>query len=83
MASLRDVLDHIGKRVRLERADESTVEGLALVREPEAFAEAKLEPKPGDVLVVLETDRRYRVESSEAELVRGRVDHYKLRIIRA
>lgn len=82
MASLRDVFDHIGKKVRVERADGSVAEGLGLLREPEAFAEAKLAPRLQETLVFLDGGDRFRIEESSAEMVRGRVDHYRLRVKR-
>lgn len=83
VASLRDVLNHIGRRVRLERGGAPVGEGLGLFRGETAFVEARLEPRPGDVLRVLDDESAYRVDASEAEIVQARVDHYKLRVTRA
>lgn len=80
MASLRDVFNHIGKRVALERGGAPAGQGLGLLREGTALVEPQLEPRVGDVLRLLETGAAYVVESSEPERIRDRIDHYKLRI---
>lgn len=80
MASLRDVLNHIGKKVRIERADESEREGLGLIRGNKAFTEANLAPQAGERVTLLETGEVYRVVSSLPKMIGGRVDHFELEV---
>lgn len=80
MASLRDVLDHAGKKVRLERDGAALGEGLGILRGQEALVEARLAPRPADVLILVDGGRRFRIEEAHAEQVRGRTEHYRLRL---
>lgn len=80
MASLRDVLDHAGKPVRLTPPGGAPREGRALRRGDVALLDPKLEPSPGDRIEFLETGEAYRLESAEAQEALGRVDHYRARL---
>jgi len=78
MASLRDVLNHVGKPFELHRDGVVIAQGLATVRPPLALVEPKAEPKIGDVLVF--GGQRYTVVAVAAEKFQERLDHYRLEV---
>jgi hypothetical protein len=78
MASLRDVLNHIGVPVRIERGNQVVGEVLGTARAGVVLLEPKVEPRPGDRAVLVGTGQAFRVQSVHAETVGGRVDHYRL-----
>ena len=79
MASLRDVLNHAGKKVRVTTGAAASREGLAMKRGDLALIEPKLEPKVGDVLEFIETGERFRLDSAEPQEGQGKIDHYRAR----
>lgn len=81
MASLRDVFDHAGKKVRLLKQDGAIHEGLGMLRGDLVLLEARLDPERGDGVEFLETGQRFKVLSAEAETVRDRLDHYRVRVV--
>lgn len=80
MASLRDVLDHAGKRVRIIDDAGAGREGLAIRRGDVALVDAKLTPRAGERLVFLESNEAFRIEGSEPQLVREKLDHFRVRL---
>lgn len=81
MASLRDVFDHAGKKVRLLKASGEIHEGLGLLRGDVALLEPALDPVRGDGLEFLESGARFKVLDAEPQAVKGRTDHYRVRIV--
>ena len=81
MASLRDVLNHAGKKVRLIAGSGETREGLAMRRGDVALLEPRLTPVVGETLEFVETGELFRLESSEPQEGQGKVDHYRARIV--
>lgn len=79
MASLRDVLNHIGKPVQVLRAGAIVGTVLGTERGGIVLLEAKVEPHVGDELHLAD-GRRVRVAAVESESVRGKVDHYRARV---
>lgn len=80
VASLRDVLNHVGHAVEIRREGVTIGTVLGTERAGTALLEPKLVAKPGDELI-WPGGRLFRVESVEAEVVQGRVDHYRVRLI--
>ena len=80
MASLRDVLNHAGKKVRLVPASGAPREGLAMKRGDTVLLEPKLAPSTGDVLEFLESGERFRLETAEPQESGGKVDHFRARL---
>lgn len=78
LASLRDVLNHIGKAVIIEREGSVVVEVKGIERAGVAFIEPKVEPLVGDTLRFVESGRRFRIRSVAGEAVNAKVDHYRL-----
>lgn len=81
MASLRDVLNHAGKKVRVIAAAGSVREGLAMRRGDVALLEPTLAPAVGETLEFIESGERFRLESSEPQEGQGKIDHYRARIV--
>jgi hypothetical protein len=79
MASLRDVLNHIGKPVEIRRGGQVVTTVLGTERAGLALLEPKAEPAEGDELRFSD-GRRFRVVSVEAEIVREKIDHYRARL---
>ena len=80
MASLRDVLNHAGKKVRVMTGTQPPREGLALMRADVALLEPKLAPQAGDILEFVETNERFRLETAEPQDHAGKVDHFRSRL---
>jgi len=80
MASLRDVLNHIGKPVEIRRGESVVATVLGTERAGTALLEPKAEPQVGDE-IRLSDGRRFRVVTVEAEVVKEKVDHYRARIV--
>ena len=78
VASLRDVLNHAGKKVRITGA--SVREGLAVRRGDTMLLEPNLAPTPGETIEVIETGERFRVVSAEPQQGPTKIDHYKARV---
>ena len=78
MASLRDVLNHIGKPVQLERSGRPTLPSKAIRRGNEAFMEAKVEPESGDVLRFVDSGEAFQVVAVAGEQFLGKLDHWRL-----
>jgi hypothetical protein len=83
VASLRDVLNHAGKKVRIVDARGATREGLAMRRGDVALLEPKLAPMAGEILEFVESSERFRLESAEPQDALGKIDHYRSRIVPA
>lgn len=80
MASLRDVLDHAGQRVRIVDDAGTGREGLAMRRGDVALVDAKLAPKVGERLVFLDSNESFPIEASEPQLARQKIDHFRVRL---
>lgn len=80
MASLRDVLNHIGKDAEVIRGGQVAFAALAIRRGPDAFIEPRGEPQQGDRLRFIESGESFRIESAQPEQVHGRLDHYRLKL---
>ena len=78
MASLRDVLNHIGRPVRIERDGVLVVEVKGIEKAGVALVEPKAEPLMGDTIRFLQTGKTARVQSVAAEAINGKIDHYRL-----
>lgn len=78
MASLRDVLNHIGKAVQLERPGTPPVASKAIRRGNEAFVDAKVEPQSGDLLRFVDSGEAFRVVAVAGEQFQGKLDHWRL-----
>lgn len=79
MASVRHVLNNIGRRAKIVRGQAVVAEVLASVRGSLALIEPKAEPLPGDILEL--PSGRYWVQSVAAELHEERLDHYRLDVV--
>jgi hypothetical protein len=80
MASLRDVLNHAGKRVTIAGAAGERREGLAMRRGDLVLLEPRLEPKAGEEIRFLDSDEAFRLEEVEPQESLGKVDHYRGRL---
>lgn len=80
VASLRDALNHAGKKVRLVSGPDAARDGLAMRRGDVALLEPLLEPKPGDTMEFVETGERFRLESADPQAAQGKIDHYRCRV---
>ena len=80
MASLRDVLNHAGKKVQVVGSSGVGREGLAMRRGDVALIEPKLAPVAGETLVFVESGERFRLESAEPQEALGKTDHYRARV---
>lgn len=81
MASLRDVFNHAGKKVRLVKPDGAVHEGLGMLRGDLALLEPALDPQRGDALEFLESGQRFKVLTAEAELFKEKVDHHRVKVV--
>lgn len=81
MASLRDVFNHAGKKVRLVKEDGAIHEGLGMLRGDLVLLEPGLDPARGDGIEFLESGKTFKVLSAEAETIRDRIDHYRVRVV--
>lgn len=77
MASLRDVLNHIGQPVEIRRGNTlvATVQGTE--RAGIVLLEPTAEPRAGDELRFVGSGRRVRVAAVRAETHQKKVDHYR------
>lgn len=80
MASLRDVLNHAGKKVRVTGVSGQPREGLGMRRGDLALLEPKLAPAVGETLEFIESGERFRLDSSEPQEGQGKIDHFRARI---
>lgn len=80
MASLRDVLNHAGRKVRVTSPEGKTREGLAMRRGITVLLEPSLEPRVGDLLEFIESRERFRVLTSEPQQHAGKVDHFRTQL---
>ena len=81
MASLRDVLNHIGQQALLEREGRLIARVLAIERGLVGFIEPKAEPSRGDVLRFVQSGRAFRVVNVVPESQQERTDHYRLELL--
>lgn len=80
MASLRDVLNHAGKKAHIVGISGVPREGLAMRRGDVALIEPKLVPTVGETLIFVESGERFRLESAEPQEALGKTDHYRARV---
>ncbi|MBI2077498.1 MAG: hypothetical protein HYT80_03880 [Euryarchaeota archaeon] len=80
MASLRDVLNHAGKKVLVQTGAGAAREGLAMRRGDVGLLEPKLSPRAGDRLEFADTGERFEIVEATEERNLDKVDHFRCRL---